>query len=199
MLDCKVLALTFIAVIIAVVIRPNKPHSEAALLTDWSNPPPWPIFIGINAVAGTLRSMADALTPPPIRMLDYSVAYQTSMMAHILQSTKIPDFLATGPKTIVELTTYLETKDELRVERILFTMAADGMTQLHPSMKKGDAPRFVNTALSATLRSDHPNCVSGMVGHTVQDGFESFAQFSKMLGPDAVDNVWHLTYPDYAI
>jgi hypothetical protein len=26
----------------------SQTHDEAALLTNWSTPPPWPVFIGIN-------------------------------------------------------------------------------------------------------------------------------------------------------
>ena len=155
MVDRKmwVAAASVSAVFVAMTMMRPKLHSEEALMSDWSNPPPWPIFIGVNAIAGVLRSAADALTPPPIRMLDHAVAFQTSMLAHICQSSKIPDFLATGPKTIPQLADHVKTKDELRVERIMYAMAADGMTQLDPSMRKGDAPRFVNSALSATLGS----------------------------------------------
>ena len=39
----------------------------------------WPIFIGLNMLAGALRAASNALTPPPIKMLEMSMAYhQTS-------------------------------------------------------------------------------------------------------------------------
>ena len=63
-----------------------RAHDEAALLTDWSTPPPWPIFVALNVLAGMLRAGADALTPPPIKMLDMSMGYHLTMLAHTAQS-----------------------------------------------------------------------------------------------------------------
>lgn len=177
----------------------TKPHNEDALLVDWSDPPPWPVFIAINVLAGTFRAMADALTPPPIKMFDHAFAFQTSVLAGVCQSYKIPDFLATGPKTIQEIADYTLTEDAFRIERIMYAMAADGMTQLDPALRKGEQPRFVNTALSATMRRDHPNSVSGFVGHLTQDVYESFGKIDQALGPNARENgnLWGLVFPDH--
>ena len=183
--------------LLAVLLAPSSTHSEEALLSDWSTPPPWPIFIGLNVLAGTLRSMADALTPPPIRMIDLGFAYQTSKLAQICMTYKIADFLSSGPKTIADIAKYTQTKDLMRVERIMYAMAADGITQLDPSLKKGERPvRFVNSALSATLRLDHPNSMAGMIGHLVLDGYEAFSHIDKVLGPDPIDIPWDQVYND---
>lgn len=180
----------------AFLLRP-KGHSEEALLTDWSDPPPFPIFIVLNVLAGTFRALADALTPPPIRMLEIGFAYQSSMLAQICQSSQIPDFVATGPKTVPEIANHLQTSNLLVVERILFAMASHGMLKLDVSATK-EEPRFVNTALSATLRSDHPNSVRGMIGHLVEDGFEAFGKLPQLLEPNPkAENGWDLVYPDY--
>jgi hypothetical protein len=56
--------------VIAVGALKLQPHNEMALLTDWSTPPPWPIFIVMNVLAGSLRAVADALTPPPFIVLN---------------------------------------------------------------------------------------------------------------------------------
>jgi hypothetical protein len=66
MIGLKGLALSALIGVVAIMMKANKPHSEDALMTDYSNPPPLPIFIAVNLLAGLLRSMADALTPPPI-------------------------------------------------------------------------------------------------------------------------------------
>lgn len=176
--------------------RPPAIHSEEALLSDWSAPPPWPIFIALNTIAGAFHSMANALTPPPIRMIDYAFAYKTSRLAHLCKAFGIADFLADGPKTVAEIAAHTQTQDHLRVERIMFAMAADEITQLDPSLKEGDVPRFVNSALSATLRLDHPNSVAGMVGHLVQDGYESFGRIEEMLGPNPIDIPWDLIHTE---
>ena len=184
-------------ILLAVLLGSPSAHSEEALLTDWSAPPPWPIFIAVNVLAGTLRSMADALTPPPIRMIDMGFAYQTSKLAQVCMSFKIADFLATGPKTLAEIAEYTQTQDVLRVERFMYALAADGITQLDPSLKQGERPvRFVNTALSATLRRDHPNSMAGMIGHQVMDAYEAFGRIEKVLGPDPIDIPWDEVYND---
>eukprot|EP00977_Amphora_coffeiformis_P004806 scaffold1033_cov171-Amphora_coffeaeformis.AAC.23 len=47
------------------------------------------------------------------------------------------------------------------------------------------------------MRFDHPNSVSGMIGHTVCEGYAAFGNLDKLLGPDAVDRLWDLVFPDY--
>jgi hypothetical protein len=147
----------------AILLKKGRGHDEEALLMDWSTPPPLPIFIGINVLAGILRSMADALTPPPVRMLDIGFMYHTPMLAYICQKFTIPDVLATGPKTVEEIARHMQTKEVLRVERLVYALASDGMTQLDKNSPDPNAPRFVNTALSAVLRSYHPNSQRGMI------------------------------------
>mmetsp|Transcript_35815 Transcript_35815/g.86405 ORF Transcript_35815/g.86405 Transcript_35815/m.86405 type:complete len:431 (-) Transcript_35815:122-1414(-) len=186
---------------VAVMVAMPKTHSEEALMSDWSDPPPFPIFIALNVLASIFQSMADALTPPPVAMIGDAFVYQKSVLANICQKFRIPDFLSTGPKTITQIAEYTQTDDALVIERIMFAMASNGMTQLDPTMKEGDEPRFVNTALSAVLRRDHPNSVAGFVGHVVDDGFESFGYLEKLLGPSPVDNekpmiLWDLVHTD---
>lgn len=169
---------------VGVLLSMPKTHAEESLMGDWSNPPPLPLFIALNVLADFFQSLADALTPPPVAMINMAFVFQSSVLANVCQQFKIPDFLATGPKTIKEIADYTKTKDVLVVERIMYAMASNGITQLDPTLKKGvDEPRFVNTALSAVLRRDHPNSVAGMVGHTVQDGYQSFGHLDKLLGP----------------
>ena len=79
------------------------PHDEAALLSDWSAPPPWPVFIGLNVLAGALRAASDALTPPPIRMLDMAMGYHSTQLVHVAQKFHIADLLAAGPMSPEEV------------------------------------------------------------------------------------------------
>jgi hypothetical protein len=66
-----------------------KPHSESDLLSDWSGePPPWPVFIGVNVAASLLRKAADALTPPPIQMADLANGYHKTVLAFMLQKVR---------------------------------------------------------------------------------------------------------------
>ena len=64
----RLIALVAAVLVAGAAMLAMTPHSEDALLTDFSSPPPWPVLIGVNVVAGALRSAADALTPPPIKV-----------------------------------------------------------------------------------------------------------------------------------
>ena len=76
--------LSVFVVLITILLKQQGvgPHDEEALLTDWSIPPPFPIFIGINVIADTLRKIADTLTPPPVRMINMSFDYMNTALAY---------------------------------------------------------------------------------------------------------------------
>ena len=97
----KKLNMKFSAVLLLVVVGYSiwqgmapQPIDEEALLTDWSKPPPFIVFNAINHVAGVLRSMANALTPPPVRMFDISFIFQQTVLAYTLYKFNVPEFLA---------------------------------------------------------------------------------------------------------
>ena len=121
----KLKSLGAVAVVVSVVLgaRRFKPHSEEALLVDWSAPPPWPIFIAVNALAGALRSASDALTPPPIKMLDMAMGYHHTILVHVAQKFKIPDLLAKGPLSAAEIAAAVGS-DARYIERIMYACAA---------------------------------------------------------------------------
>lgn len=182
------------AVLIAVAVGVSKlkPHSEAALLTDWGTPPPWPLFIGLNVLAGVLRGAADALTPPPIKMLDMAMGYHGTMLVHTAQKFKIPDLLAHGPLSAAEIAAKIGS-DAAVIKRIMFACAANGVFQLAPDSGSTE-PKFVNTALSAVLRVDHPNSMRAMVGHNAEDVYQSWGKLADYVanpkGPIAHDMAW---------
>jgi hypothetical protein len=181
------------------VLITRQEHNEEALMGDWSDPPPLPIFILVNVLAGAFRSMADALTPPPIKMIDMAFAYHTTILAHICQKFTIPDFLATGPKTVEEIAHHMKHKGGKEdVERLMYALAADGMTKLDKNSPDPSAPRFVNSALSAVLRSDHPNSCRGFVGHNVDDLWNVWGSLPLAFGPDAVD-AFDVAWPEYPL
>jgi hypothetical protein len=99
----KITGVAVLAVAVLMGASSMKPHSEEALLTDWSSPPPWPIFIGLNVLAGGLHAAADALTPPPIKMLDMAMGFHHTVLVHVAQKFEIPDKLADGPLTAAEI------------------------------------------------------------------------------------------------
>lgn len=119
------------------------------------------------------------------------------MLANICQKFTIPDFLATGPKTVAEIAAHMQTKDVQRVERLMYALAADGMTQLEKNSPDPKAPRFVNSALSATLRTDHPNSMRGFVGHNIDEMWNVWGALPQMFGSDAKESAWDIAWPKY--
>ena len=71
---------------------------------------------------------------------------------------EIPDLLAGGPRTAAAVAAAVRNGVFI-VKRLLYAFAANGMFQLGPAAADG-TPQFVNTALSAVLRKDHPNSLS---------------------------------------
>jgi hypothetical protein len=118
-------------------------------------------------------------------------------LAYICQKFTIPDFLATGPKTVAEIATHMQTRDVQRVERLMYALASEGMTQLDKNSPDPKSPRFVNSALSATLRSDHPNSMRGTVGHNMDDLYNVWGALPLMFGPDAIESAWDVGWPNY--
>ena len=188
--------LGFLAAVIALFAASGlKPHDEAALLSDWSAPPPWPIFIALNVLAGVLRAGADALTPPPIRMLDMSMGYHLTMLVHTAQKFKIPDLLAEGPLSAAEIAVKIGSEAKY-VERVMFACAANGVFQLAKS-EPGSTPKFVNTALSAVLRVDHPNSMRAMVGHNAEDVYPSWGRLPDFIANPSGPIPHDLAFPEY--
>ncbi len=135
----------------------------------------------------------------------------------------IADIVATGPKTAAEIAVATKTTDSTRIERLMYAMAANGLFKLGSPSSDG-TPRFVNSALSAVLRVDHPNSMRGMIGcvclnficvnvcnslhiytgffnslfrHNIDDTYALWGKLPEMFGPNAKDNVWDIVFPEY--
>jgi len=186
-------------VVLAAVLFHGKEHNEEALVADFSHPPPWPIFIAVNIFAATLRKIADALTPPPIKMMDLADDYQTTMLCYAAVKFRIPDFLSTGPKSVDEIAGFMNTKETLRVERLMYALASESITQLDKTSPDPNKPRFVNTGLSATLRTDIKYSMASMVGHQVEEAMPVWMHLVELFGPDAKANSWDTVFPEFAV
>ncbi|MGK3741474.1 MAG: hypothetical protein ACI8RD_012101 [Bacillariaceae sp.] len=81
------------------------------------------------------------------------------------------------------------------MERVMYAMASMDITQLDPTLTKGDESRFVNTALSATLRKSHPQYMGGMVGHQFEDVYPAAAKLAYAIGPNP-SLPWDLVHPE---
>lgn len=185
-----------VALISAFIFSTNSVETyEASLLTDWSHPPPWSIFIFLNALAATLHNLADALTPPPVRMINLSFDFYNTVLAHICSKYDIAEFLSTGPKSVKEIAEFTKSEDVIQLERVMYAMASIGITKVQKNGEDGAEPKFVNTPLSATLRKSHPQSMWGMIRHTFEDSYQSGFHLSNAIGPKSTIP-WDAVYPE---
>jgi hypothetical protein len=191
-------SLSIVAVIAVIVVGALKlqPHDEKALLTDWSTPPPWPIFIAMNVLAGSLRAVADALTPPPFNVLNMVFGAHQTQLVHVAQKFKIPDLLADGPLTAAEIATKIGS-DASFIERIMYACAANGIFKLATPALAHEGHRFVNTALSAVLRSDHPNSMRWFAGHIAEDAYPGLGMLADFVANPSGPVGWEMVNPNY--
>jgi hypothetical protein len=99
---------------------------------------------------------------------------------HIAQKFKIPDLLADGPLTAAEIATKIGS-DASFIERIMYACAANGLFKLAAPTPDQQGHRFVNTALSAVLRRDHPNSMAGAAGHNAEDAWPAWGKLADFL------------------
>ena len=139
--------------------------------------------------------MADALTPPPNKMLTMAMAYHQTVLVHLAQKMEIPDLLAGGPRTAAAVAAAVRSEASI-VERLLYACAANGVFQLGPAAADG-TPQFVNTALSAVLRKDHPNSLKALVGHNAEDMYDAWGKLPEALANPSGPVAWDLANPKF--
>jgi len=154
----------------------NREHSEDALLVDWSEPPPWPAFIGVNTLADMLRKAADALTPPPILVLDQVGGFQVHCLYYAATKLNLAEILANeGPLNAAGIAKATGT-DAKRIHRFMETLLSQGLFGQSPI----DPTMYVNNAKSAVLRQEHPSSMKAFVLHWHED---SYHVWGKTLEP----------------
>ena len=78
----------------------------------------------------------------------------------------------------------------------MYACAANGVFKL-AAAEAGKAPRFVNTALSAVLRVNHPNSMRAMVGHNAEDAYPLWGKLTEFLKNPSGPIPWDLANPKY--
>ncbi|BDA50119.1 Acetylserotonin O-methyltransferase [Coccomyxa sp. Obi] len=138
---------------------------ERDLLRDWSNPPPWPIFLIGKWLITLLRFFLQWIQPPPLTIFDIQRGAWQTQILYTLANLGIPDELGrSGPQTAEQLAHSLGLNSQ-RLYRVLRSAVQMGiLTAIRPK-QKGEPPRFKNNRLSAVLREDHPNCLRQMILH----------------------------------
>lgn len=150
----------------------------------------------MNVLAGALRAAADALTPPPFKILDMIFRAHQTQLVHIAQKFKISDILADKPLTAAEIATKVGS-DASFIERIMYACAANGLFKLAAPVPDQQGHRFVNTALSAVLRCDHPNSMRGFAGHMAEDAWPVWAKTADFIANSTGPVGWEMANPDY--
>jgi len=98
-----------------------------------------------------MNTAAAAMQPPPeAQLLQIATGCFASAAVYIAAKLRIPDLLATGPKTVDELAAATDTDAE-SLYRVLRGLASVGITV------ESAGRTFANTPMSETLRSDIPN------------------------------------------
>ena len=128
-------------------------------------------------------------------MLDMALAYHQTMLVHVAQKFEIPDLLAKGPLTAEGIAAAIKS-DSSTVERIMFACASLGVFKLTSPGADGSA-RFVNTALSAVLRIDHPNSQRAMVGHNAEDLYTAWGKLAEVVANPSGPIAWDLANPKH--
>ena len=182
----------FIAIGIGLFHVLKSSDNEESLLTELGSPPPWPIFIVLNALAESFRRLADKLTPPQIRMIEIGFSHHKIALAYVVQKYKIADFIGDGrgPKTVDEIAEFTKTENVAYIESLMYACASQGMFKLV------EEKTFVNTGLSAVLRRDHPNSMAGLIGHQFESTYRAWGQVHKMFGPESSTAVFPLHHSE---
>lgn len=55
--------------------------------SDWSAVPPWPVFNIANWLLAFLDRLRNAITPPPIRILDMALSFTKSQVSRCVEAT----------------------------------------------------------------------------------------------------------------
>mmetsp|Transcript_14777 Transcript_14777/g.34816 ORF Transcript_14777/g.34816 Transcript_14777/m.34816 type:complete len:221 (+) Transcript_14777:384-1046(+) len=124
-----------------------------------------------------------------------AMGYHKTVLVHVAQKFNIPDELANGPMTSAEIAAAVKSEASI-VERLMFACAANGVFKLTKPAADG-SPRFVNTALSAVLRKDHPNSQWAMVAHNAEDVLGAWAKLPEVFANPSGPIAWDLANPAY--
>ncbi len=180
------------AVAIAYLVLGTAPAprqvDEASLLRDWSQPPPWPVFLPANEVLQFSDRLPGLVYPPSIHAMSVAMMFMRSQLFYTAAKLDFAESLAAGPLTASELASASGLPPEsadltFRVMRAL--VALGYFNEGRPCPTTG-LPRFSNTAVSATLRRAHPNSIRPMVLHLTEDTYLSWGQLSRQLSGEGV-------------
>ena len=71
--------------------------------SDWSAPPPWPIFKLALALKSFLKWLDRVMLPPPVHTLTTVMGFLDGSVVATMSRVGVPEALADGPLTAEEL------------------------------------------------------------------------------------------------
>lgn len=114
----------------------------------------------------------------PMQVMDDVQGFMRAQMIWAGVQLKLADSVGDGARPTAEIAAAAGcTSDPEQIFRLLRALEAFGYFTSEPVASAESASAFINTclwrnnALSSVLRSDHPNSLSAMVAHLVQDGY----------------------------
>jgi len=149
-------------------IDPTAPDD----LTDWSTPPPWPVFTVMFGFSQWLERFLDRLTPPPILAFKLSTQLWETQAIHIIAKLKVADYLSSGPKSIEDIAKHVHAHPERLYRLMRWLSTRDFFYEIEYRV-------FRNSPQSAVFRMDHPNSMNSFFQMLVEHGSEAWAQIGE--------------------
>jgi len=146
-------------------IDPTAPDD----LSDWSNPPPWPVFTVMMGFTQWLERFLYRITPPPILAFKLSTQLWETQALHVIAKLKVADYLANGAKPIEDIAKHVNAHPE-RLYRLMRWLAS---REFFYEVKYRV---FRNSPQSAVFRMDHPNSMNSFFRMLAEHGSDAWAK-----------------------
>ncbi len=161
---------------------------------------PWIGFRIGTWMSNKLLKFVEARTPPDLRLIDVSSAYEQAQCLYVAAKLKVADHLVDGPQDVEHLARELDVQaDPLsRIMRYLHELGIFG---------RDGAGRYTLTRVSEFLVEDHPKSQRDIV---ILSGEEAYAAWGNLLHTVKTgENAWtythgartfdyHATHPEFA-
>eukprot|EP00298_Acanthocystis_sp_HF-20_P006451 c16312_g1_i1.p1 GENE.c16312_g1_i1~~c16312_g1_i1.p1 ORF type:complete len:414 (+),score=119.24 c16312_g1_i1:75-1316(+) len=176
-----VLFFTVFVIIIAVFLFQGKNQTKDTI--NYSNPPPWPLFIGIQYLLRASQAITDTFTPPAIKILSAGLQINRVNTIYTCAKLEIPEILENGPKSGAEIAKITGMSNKM-TRRLMRACVALGVFRDVLVTKNDETRTYENTELGDNLRATHPFSVKPMLSSSVEDTQHGWVQFSKHMKDD---------------
>jgi C-methyltransferase len=163
--------------------------------------PAWWLYRGVATVSASLKSLQDALTPPPLRIFDTVYGPMKAQMLHVAVHFQIADHLHKEPLDIRSLAAKAGVKEGTDgLNRFMNALIAFGY------FARDSKNRFINNAASEYLRVDHPTSTVPLIKHMCDESYNTYEMAIESIktgknafvlknGAPVFD--WYRTHPEH--